>query len=98
MQVLSARLDLKVEVADAPKSIGETGLALSQPVVVTYTHVVNIAQECVLSLGELNVQVLTSRLLHALEAELNVDRHLLAKLLVRLDGIYPVQDRALVVR
>lgn len=70
-------LHLNVEVADSSEPVGDAGLGLAQPVVVRDADVVHVFQEGVFTGKHQLIQALGSRLLHPLEAELDVDRKLL---------------------
>ena len=73
----AAPAHLDEEVADAPQPVGDAGLVLAQPVVVGDAHVVHILEECVFLREDQRVQALGARLLHALQAEADVDRDFL---------------------
>lgn len=68
---------LDEEVANAPETIGDTGLLLAQPVVVRNAHVVHIFEERVFSGEDQIVQAFGAGLLHAFQTESDVDRDFL---------------------
>ena len=70
---------LDEEVADAPQAVGDAGLALPQPVVVGNADVVHVPEERVFPGKDQLVQALRARLLHALQAEPEVDGYLLCR-------------------
>ena len=69
----TAPAHLDEEVADAPQTVGNAGLVLAQSVVVGDAHVVHILEERVLLGEDQRIQALGARLLHALQAEADVD-------------------------
>lgn len=70
---------LNEEVANAPETICDTGLLLPQPVIVRNADVVHIFKECVFTGKNQFVQAFGARLLHAFQAEPDIDWNFLWK-------------------
>ena len=96
LPLVSTLIYLDKEVADTPETVSEAGLVLAEPVVVRDAAVVHLLHELgVLPIHQHLVQPLAPALLHPLEAELEVDRHLEPALLVALQGVDPAQNWSL---
>ena len=98
VQIMRGTADRQLIVGDAAQTMRHAGLLRAEPVVVRNAHGIDVLEQLVLVLHDKLVQADRAALLHPLEAELEVHRHIEAQRLVRLQHIDPPHNRALVVR